>query len=122
MLGHTKFFEEKMALVNLGLLSDFTPGTLTLIKKECAEFLVICTSSKSYLVIPPSCPHMNASLCDGFFDGEVLTCEKHLWQWNGSSGTAMGIAELPLDIYESTLKDGCLHVNFLKELKYAYLD
>ena len=80
------------------------------------------TSSKSYLVIPPSCPHMNASLCDGFFDGEVLTCEKHLWQWNGSSGTAMGIAELPLNIYESTLKDGCLHVNFMKELKYAYLD
>ena len=101
-----------MALVNLGLLSDFSPGTLTLIKKECAEFLVICTSSKSYLVIPPSCPHMNASLCDGFFDGEVLTCEKHLWQWNG----------LPLNIYESTLKDGCLHVNFMKELKYAYLD
>ena len=50
----------------------------------------------------------------GVVVGEVLTCEKHLWQWNGSSGTAIGIAELPLNIYESTLKDGCLHVNFLK--------
>jgi len=109
-----------MTLLNLGPLETFPSGVVTQIQNEHAKFLVICTSSQSYLVIPPTCPHMNASLCDGFFDGEVLTCEKHLWQWNGSDGKEMGIAESPLKVYESTVKDGCLYVNFEEELKYGY--
>jgi toluene monooxygenase system ferredoxin subunit len=39
------------------------------------------------------CPHQEVALCEGLFDGTVLTCHQHLWQWDIRSGAPMGIAE-----------------------------
>ena len=68
--------------------------------------------------IPPSCPHMENPLCEGVFDGEILTCLKHLWQWTIPDGEPMGEAERALLMYETEVRDGDVWVNVERELKY----
>jgi toluene monooxygenase system ferredoxin subunit len=45
------------------------------------------------------CPHQDVCLGDGFFDGKTLTCHQHLWQWDIRNGSAIGLAEAPLEQY-----------------------
>lgn len=85
-----------------------------------SRFLVLRAAEGSALVVPPTCPHMTADLCDGFFDGEVLTCAKHLWQWSCKDGSMMGIAEVPLLVYPSRENEGTLQIEFEDELRYGH--
>lgn len=73
------------------------------------------------LVIPRSCPHMANSLAEGAFDGHVLTCTKHLWQWSiDEGGEPVGMAEAPLLCYETLERDGELLCRAATELKYEH--
>ena len=45
------------------------------------------------------CPHQEVCLDEGFFDGKILTCHQHLWQWDIHTGAAIGLAEAPLESY-----------------------
>ena len=44
------------------------------------------------------CPHMDEPLSHGFIDGTLLTCSKHLWQWNLETGAPVGLAEMELSV------------------------
>lgn len=57
---------------------------------------------------------------DGFFDGCVLTCSTHLWQWPVPTGEPIGDAEVPLLKYESQTRDGEIWANLDKERVYDY--
>ena len=57
------------------------------------------------------CPHEGIALCDGVFDGDVLTCLEHLWQWSlRSGGEPRGLAEKPLEMYELQLEGDALYL------------
>ena len=56
------------------------------------------------------CPHQDVCLDEGFFDGSVLTCHQHLWQWDIKTGEAVGLAEAPLERFELEQQDGDLFV------------
>lgn len=82
--------------------------------------MVVVRGTDGFMVIPPSCPHMANPLIDGFFDGCVLTCNKHLWQWSIPGGEPMGEAEVPLLSYEAEERQGEIWVNFDRELTYEH--
>ena len=49
------------------------------------------------------CPHQEIELVEGEFDGNVLTCKAHLWQFDCHSGAGINpsdcrIAEYPIKI------------------------
>jgi len=56
------------------------------------------------------CPHMEVALEEGFYDGAVITCHQHLWQWDVRTGAPMGLAEAPLQRYDLLEEDGVLYV------------
>lgn len=99
---------------------EVPPGTMREFVVDGVTFLVVRGSDGATIVVPPTCPHMFASLSDGFFDGELLTCAKHLWQWQARDGKAAGIAEKPLQVYEHTVDEGRVVVRFNGELTYEY--
>lgn len=85
--------------------------------------VLVINGDERRLVIPRSCPHMSASLVDGVFDGHVLTCTKHLWQWSiDGGGTEMGIGEAPLLCYETREENGDLYCRVTEELRYEHED
>jgi toluene monooxygenase system ferredoxin subunit len=107
-----------MAWKRLCRLDELEAGSRTTIEKDGTEFLVYRGDDDAILVVPPACPHMDTPLCEGFFDGELITCSQHLWQWSVKDGGMRGIAELPLAVYPSKRVDGVLEIDFEHELRY----
>jgi toluene monooxygenase system ferredoxin subunit len=106
-----------MAWQKICKLDDVAPGTLREVSAAGVPMLFV-RGHDGFAAIPPSCPHMENPLCEGLFDGEVLTCLKHLWQWTIPDGAPMGEAEVPLLKYDIEARDGDVWVNVEGELKY----
>lgn len=109
-----------MVCKQLCKVDEVDPGTMKLVTLEGTEFLVLRGLEDEFLVVPPYCPHMEARLCDGFFDGALLTCSQHLWQWSIKDGSMQGCAEAPLAVYPSREVDGAVCIDFDEELRYEY--
>ncbi len=83
--------------------------------------LVAARVGNEYRAFPPFCPHMSEPLHEsGICVGGVLTCSKHLWQWNLLTGAQQGPAEKPLLMYDTAVREGQVWVRIEKELAYEY--
>lgn len=111
-----------MAWKRLCNVDEIEPGSKTTVTQDGCDFLVYRGDDDAILVVPPSCPHMNTPLCEGFFDGALITCSQHLWQWSVKDGSMQGIAEIPLAVYPSKRVDGVLEIDFEHELRYEEVD
>lgn len=109
-----------MAWERLCELSELDDGSMMTRTINGVDVLILKGNEGETLVVPPSCPHMSTALCEGFFDGETLTCAKHLWQWSVVDGSARGMAEAPLKLYPSRVQEGELQVEISEEMKYDY--
>jgi len=82
--------------------------------KECelegGMKLLLANSGSEYFAVQATCPHQEVALCEGMYDGNVLTCHQHLWQWDIRTGAAMGIAEAPLERYDVTVEGEAIYV------------
>ena len=58
--------------------------------------VLIANSDNAYYGYNGYCPHQEVCLAEGLYDGKVLTCHEHLWQWDIASGEPQGLAEAPL--------------------------
>ncbi len=67
------------------------------------------------------CPHQDVALCEGLFDGHVLTCHQHLWQWDARTGEPLGPAELPLHKFDVSTEDGAVSFRTPDALEVAPL-
>ncbi|MGE0801109.1 MAG: Rieske 2Fe-2S domain-containing protein [Lautropia sp.] len=101
-------------------VAGLAPASLTETVVNEIPVLVINGRNRC-LVVPRSCPHMSASLAEGVFDGQVLTCTKHLWQWSiDDGGSEIGEAEAPLLCYETRESDGVLWARAEAPLIYEH--
>jgi toluene monooxygenase system ferredoxin subunit len=82
--------------------------------KECeAEGglkLLVANSGSEYFAVQAICPHQDVPLCEGLFDGSILTCHQHLWQWDIRTGAPMGLAEAPLERYDVQVEGDAIFV------------
>ena len=83
--------------------------------KECeldgGMKVLIANSGDEYFACQAMCPHQEVALCEGLYDGSVLTCHQHLWQWDIRTGAPMGLAELPLELYKVSVEDGTVYID-----------
>ncbi len=90
--------------------SDVPDGGL----KECALEgglkVLIANNGDEYYACQAICPHQEVALCEGLYDGSVLTCHQHLWQWDIRSGAPIGLAELPLETYKTMVEGDSIYV------------
>lgn len=82
--------------------------------KECATTgglnLLIANSGEAYYAVQAMCPHQEVALCEGLFDGTVLTCHQHLWQWDIKTGAPLGMAEAPLERFDVFIDGETIYV------------
>ena len=88
---------------------------------EGGEKVLVANFSENYYAYNGNCPHQGTCLAEGFFDGAVLTCNKHLWQWDITTGKPIGLAEAPLESYQVEIEDGEIYVRQANALKMAEL-
>lgn len=72
--------------------------------------LVVANAGNEYFGYQAICPHQDVALCEGLYDGTVLTCHMHLWQWDIRSGAPLGIAEAPLESYPLSVENGAIYI------------
>ena len=72
--------------------------------------LLVVNAGNDYFAYQALCPHQDVPLCEGLFDGAVLTCHQHLWQWDIRTGAAMGLAEAPLESFPVEIDGDSIYV------------
>ena len=91
-------------------VADVSPGGL----KECTlqggAKVLIARSGEEFFACQALCPHQEVALCEGLFDGTLLTCHQHLWQWDIRTGAPMGLAESPLECYPTQVDGDSVYV------------
>ena len=100
--------------------TDVEPGSMR--EFDVADERVLVIRGRSRIIAtPPTCPHMATPLIEGFFDGETLTCAKHLWQWLiDEGGKPIGEADSELLQYSVKEEAGVVYVNMENVLRYHY--
>ena len=95
-------------------------GRLTSAEVQGVKVLVTRVGS-DFFALPPLCPHMAEPLeISGVCADGMLTCTKHIWQWDLRTGEPRGEAEKPLLYYPTRLQEGDLWIDFDHELTYDH--
>ncbi len=81
---------------------------------ECAveggQKVLVANAGNEYFAYQAMCPHQEVALCEGLYDGAVLTCHQHLWQWDIRTGAALGLAESPLESFPVEVDGDSIYV------------
>ena len=77
---------------------------------EGGQKLLVANAGGEFFGYQALCPHQDVALCEGLYDGSVLTCHMHLWQWDIRTGAPVGIAEAPLEKYPLALEGDAIYL------------
>jgi toluene monooxygenase system ferredoxin subunit len=72
--------------------------------------VLIAKSGDRFYAYQGLCPHQSALLDEGIFDGSVLTCHQHMWQWNIATGDPVGLAEIPIRRYDVEVDNTAIYL------------
>jgi toluene monooxygenase system ferredoxin subunit len=101
---------------------EIASGRLTGVEIQGAKVLVTRVG-EGFVAFPPLCPHMAEPLeISGVCADGMLTCTKHIWQWDLETGEPRGDAEKPLLYYPTRLEGDEIWIDFARELTYEYDD
>lgn len=73
--------------------------------------ILLVRAGDRIVACPTMCPHLEERLAFGFTDGMVLTCSKHLWQWDLATGDPLGPAEKRLAVAPVRIENGKIFVD-----------
>lgn len=73
--------------------------------------VLVASSGEEYFACQATCPHQDVSLAEGLYDGSVLTCHQHLWQWDIRSGSPRGLAEMPLNCFKVEVDNDSIYID-----------
>lgn len=85
-------------------------GEMKEVEVEPGLKVLVANAGDAIYACQAVCPHQDVPLCEGLFDGSVLTCHMHLWQWDIRTGAPQGLAEAPLQTFDVTVEDGTVYL------------
>jgi toluene monooxygenase system ferredoxin subunit len=91
-------------------VEEVPAGALKEVEVESGLKVLVANAGGDFYACQAICPHQEVPLCEGLFDGEVLTCHMHLWQWDIRTGAPQGLAESPLQLFDITVEDGAIYL------------
>ncbi len=99
---------------------DVAENSLKLFDVDGVPILIV-NCGGDFKAIPPLCPHMEEPLeQSGLCDGRILTCTKHLWQWDLATNEPRAETEKPLLMYDLAVEAGDVRVFVERELEYEF--
>lgn len=92
-----------MAYVKVCSLDDLWEGEMESFDVNGHEILLVCAEGGTVKAFQGICPHQDIPLIEGTFDGSVITCRAHLWQFDASCGkgvnpTDCALTEYPVEV------------------------
>lgn len=68
------------------------------------------TGGDEILAIGNECPHQGGNLCDGWIDGDIVTCPLHGWEFDVRTGVCMTIPGERVTAYGASVDDGAVYL------------
>ena len=98
-----------MARHKVAALSEVPKGKLHLVAIGREE-IVLLRRGEEILAIGNECPHQGGALCDGWAEGEIVTCPLHGWEFDMRSGACMTIPGERVPRYAVTVDGGDVYL------------
>lgn len=73
--------------------------------------LILGLGNGEYRAFQAICPHQEVELVEGEFDGKVLTCKAHLWQFDAHTGAGVNPKDCQLAEYPLRLDGDAIQVD-----------
>lgn len=93
-------------VLDLAALEPRTPILVTV----NGDDVMLYRRGEEVFAIGNECPHQGGSLCDGWVDGDIVTCPLHGWEFDLRSGVCMTIPGERVPRYAVTVEDGAIMV------------
>ncbi len=100
-----------MARVKVLDLASLPPGESALVSVD-GQDVALFRRGDEILALGNECPHQGGSLCDGWVDGDIVTCPLHGWEFDLRSGACMTVPGESVPRYTASVEDGVI---FLEE-------
>jgi toluene monooxygenase system ferredoxin subunit len=84
--------------------NEMTPVTVSGID------LILMRVAGTVVAYEDKCPHSGSALSNGFFEGGVLTCASHLWEFDAASGLGINPKDCRLSGFPANEADGIIYV------------
>jgi nitrite reductase (NADH) small subunit len=72
--------------------------------------LAVYRRGERVVAVDDACPHMGASLSEGFLDGESVVCPWHGWCFDLASGRSPFDDEAQVSVHRVSVEDGEVYV------------
>ena len=96
-----------MAAVKVLRLVALPPGRAELVTVN-GEDVALFRRDDEIFAIGNQCPHQGGNLCDGFIEGDIVTCPLHGWEFDLRSGACMTVPGESVPRYVVTVEDGAI--------------
>lgn len=80
-------------------LDDVWEGEMTEVEIGEHEVLLVGVEGGEVRAFQAVCPHQDIPLCEGKFDGKVLTCRAHQWTFDARTGRGINPGDCQLATY-----------------------
>jgi nitrite reductase (NADH) small subunit/3-phenylpropionate/trans-cinnamate dioxygenase ferredoxin subunit len=74
------------------------------------KYIAIFRRGAKVWAVGDSCPHMGASLSEGYLDGQSVVCPWHSWVFDLESGCSAYDEDAKLEVYPVSVLEGEVHV------------
>ena len=101
--------------VAVATLDDLWEGEITDVQVGDELILLVHLGSGDIRAYQGYCPHQRTPLAEGRFDGRILTCAAHLWQFNLCTGEGVNPKGCQLYRYQAKLLDATIFVGIARE-------
>ena len=101
--------------VAVATLDDLWEGEITDVQVGDDLILLVHLGSGDIRAYQGYCPHQRTPLAKGRFDGRILTCAAHLWQFNLCTGEGVNPKGCQLYRYQAKLQDVTIFVGIARE-------
>ena len=90
-------------------LTALPPLTPTLVTVDGTD-VFLYRRGEEIFAIGNECPHQGGNLCDGWVEGEIVTCPLHGWEFDLRTGVCMTVPGERVPAYTVTVEDGAVHL------------
>jgi len=92
--------------------ADIKEGDITYVEECDGRSIFIYRSGDDYTVYDSRCPHQVTNIPHLALSGTRLTCPKHQWAFDVTTGECVEKGTRPLNQFESRIEDGKLHARW----------
>ena len=100
-----------MDYIKVGRLNDFENKDIISYSIMGRFIAVVQQKGEELFAIEAGCKHQRADLTKGKIDGLIVTCPRHHWQYDLSTGKCLNHESVDLRRHDLKIEDGDIYVS-----------